>query len=317
MAKEKWTRESVEKEARKYSVKWHFATHCSGGFKYAVRHDFIKDYYWFEAKSKPMGYWTKERCEEESRKYKSRTEYKEKAGGAYETSRVNGWLDDYIWLENKNIFRDKVDYIYGYFFENNTVYIGRTLNPSDRDRNHRNPHKNDSVYRYAKEYDTPIPKMSIIESHLTINDGKKREQFWIEYYQNKGYNVLNKVKGGGIGSLSFVRYKKEEIISEGKKYSNRTEFKEKSPSYYYQAYKQGLLNEIIPSNQIYKRGFWKDRKHVEEKSKEYKTLKEFTKKSKGAYDAAVKGGYLKELVWLERERKIYKPKSQKMINEYL
>lgn len=311
MFKEKWTKESVEKEAKKYTVKWHFATQCSGGFKYAVRHNLIKDFYWFEKKSKPAGYWTKERCEKEARKYKSKTEYKNNASGSYEASRINGWLDDYFWLENKNITKDKVDFIYGYFFQDNTVYIGRTLNPRNRDKDHRKAEKNDSVYRYAKEHDVEIPQITIIEEDITIEEGKKHEQSWIEYYKEKGYNVLNKVKGGGIGNLSFTKHKKDEIIAEGRKYHTRTEFKEKSPSYYYQAYKQGLLDNIIPSNQIYKRGFWQNRKNVEEKSKEFKTLREFCKKSKGAYDAAQKGGYLDELVWLKRERKIYKTKNKK------
>ena len=308
MNKEKWTKELVEKEARKYKVKEHFARGSSGAYKFAVRHNLIGSYNWFEAKSKPIGYWTKERCEEESHKYKSRTEYKEKAGGAYEVSRVNNWLDDYIWLENKKVFEDKVDTIYGYFLENKTVYIGRTLNPKERDRGHRNPLKKDTLYRYCEEKNIPMPQMTIIENKKTLIEGKKQEQFWIEYYQNKGYNILNRARGGGIGNLAFTKRNRDEIIKEGKKYSSRSEFKEKSPEYYYQAYKQGLLNEIIPSNQIYKRGFWKDRKNVEKKSKEYETLKEFSKNSKGAYDAAVKGGYLKELTWLKRERKIYKPK---------
>ena len=56
MAKEKWTKETVEKEAKKYKVKWHFATNCSGGYKFAVRHNLIKNCYWFEQKSKPIGY---------------------------------------------------------------------------------------------------------------------------------------------------------------------------------------------------------------------------------------------------------------------
>ena len=311
MAKEKWTRESVEKEARKYSVKWHFATHCSGGFKYAVRHDFIKDYYWFEAKSKPIGYWTKERCEEESRKYKSRTEFKEKAGGAYEASRVNGLLDDYIWLENKKVFEDKVDTIYGYFFENKTVYIGRTLNPKERDRSHRNPSRKDTIYKYCEEKNIPIPSMTVIENKKNLLEGKKREQFWIEYYQNKGYNVLNKVRGGGIGNLTFIRKNKNDIINEGKKYSSRSEFKKKSPNYYYQAYKRDLLNEIITSRQTHKRGFWKNKENVVNESKKYKTQKEFRDLSPTAYSEARKNGYLQELVWLKRERKIYKPKTKR------
>jgi len=306
MAKEKWTKETVEKEAKKYKVKWHFATNCSGGYKFAVRHNLIKNYYWFEQKSKPIGYWTKETCEKESKKYKSRSEFKEKSSGAYESSRINNWLNDFIWLENKNIPNGKFDNIYGYFFDDKTVYIGRTLKPNKRDIDHRKESRCDSVFKYSKHLNVEIPPMIIIEKELTIEDGKKREQFWIDYYRNNGYNILNKQKGGGIGSLAFNKYTKEKILEEASKYKTRKEFKTKSPNFYYHAWKIGLLKEIIPSVQVTKRGFWQIRKNVEEKSKEFETLEEFSKKSKGAYDAAVKGGYLKELTWLKRKRKEYK-----------
>lgn len=311
MRKEKWTKESVEIEAKKYNSKWRFARKCSGGFKYAIRHDLIKNFYWFEKKSKPMGYWTKKRCEQEAKKYKSKTEYKKNAAGAYESSRKNGWLNDYYWLENKNICKDKIDSIYGYFFPNNTVYIGRTLNPRNRDKDHRQPKKNDSVFKYAKEQNIEIPQMTIIEEGITVEEGKKLEQKWIDYYKNKNFNVLNKQRGGGIGSITFNKYSKEKIIEETLKYRSRKEFMEKSPNFYYHSWKSGILKELIPSIQVNKRGFWQDRKNVEEESKKFETLKEFIKKSKGAYDAAQKGGYLNELVWLKRKRRPYKGKKIK------
>lgn len=303
MRKEKWTKESVKEEAKKYKVKEHFARKSSGAYKFAVRHNLIASYDWFETKNKPIGYWTKEKCEEESRKYKSRSEYKKGASGSYEAARVNNWIDNYFWLDNKNVVKERVDSIYGYFFDDETVYIGRTINPQNRDKDHRKLEKKDTVFRYAEEHGVPIPEMIIIENQITISEGKKREQFWIDYYKDKGYNVINKARGGGIGNLTFGKYTKDEIVKEASKYTSRKDFMKKSPNFYYHAWKSGILKEVIPSVQAFKRGFWRDRKNVEEKSKEYSTLKEFSKNSKGAYDAAIKGGYLKELTWLKRQRK--------------
>lgn len=305
MTKEKWTAEMVEKEARKYTVKEHFLRKCPGGYKYAVRHGLISKFTWFEAVNRPVGYWTKERCEIESRKYTNKTDFKKKSSGAYEASRKNNWLNDYHWLKNRNITVDKVDCIYGYFFDNNVVYIGRTLNPKNRDIDHRKEKKRDQVYRYSVEHNVDIPPMTIIENDITLDEGIKREQFWIDYYRENNFVVLNKNKGGGIGSLTFSKYTREKIEEETRKYKSRDEFKKKSPNFYYHALKTGILQEIIPSNQVYKWGFWQDRKNVEEKSKEFETLSDFSKHSKGAYDAAVKGGYLKELTWLKRQRKRY------------
>ena len=303
MAKEKWTIETVEIEARKYNVKEHFIRGCPGGYKYAVRHGLVKNFTWFETRNKPAGYWTKERCEIESKKYKNKTDFKKNSGGAYEASRENNWLDNYEWLINKKIATDKVDYIYGYFFGESVVYIGRTLNPKNRDNDHRKKEKNDSVYKYSMEYNMDIPPMTIIESGITLEEGIKREQFWIDYYKKNNFTVLNKNKGGGIGSLTFGKYTRKKIEEETRKYKSRDEFRKKSPNFYYHALKTGILQEIIPSNQVYKWGFWQNRKNVEEKSKEFETLSDFSKYSKGAYDAAVKGKYLKELTWLKRQRK--------------
>ena len=44
------------------------------------------------AKRKPPGYWTKERCATEALKYKTRSEFRNKAGGAYSAAHRNGWL---------------------------------------------------------------------------------------------------------------------------------------------------------------------------------------------------------------------------------
>ena len=45
-------------------------------------------------KSKPNGYWTKERCQEESLKYNTRTEYKTNNGSSYRKALKKGWLDE-------------------------------------------------------------------------------------------------------------------------------------------------------------------------------------------------------------------------------
>ena len=43
-------------------------------------------------KYKPKGYWTKEKCQEESLKYKTRKEFKEKSPRAYSISSNHKWL---------------------------------------------------------------------------------------------------------------------------------------------------------------------------------------------------------------------------------
>ena len=43
---------------------------------------------------KPSGFWTKARCSEEAKKYERRSEFKKKAGSAYNIASKNKWLDN-------------------------------------------------------------------------------------------------------------------------------------------------------------------------------------------------------------------------------
>ncbi len=48
----------------------------------------------FEPKRKPNGYWTKSRCAQIARKYRTRTEFQKTEHGVYHRAWVNGWLND-------------------------------------------------------------------------------------------------------------------------------------------------------------------------------------------------------------------------------
>lgn len=58
----------------------------------------IKDYKWLSVERHGSGYWTKERCAEESKKYKTRTEFQHMSSGAYGKSLKEGWLNEFSWL---------------------------------------------------------------------------------------------------------------------------------------------------------------------------------------------------------------------------
>lgn len=50
---------------------------------------------------KPFGYWTRERCFEEAKKYEYKSDFRTKSKTAYNKALKNKWLNDYIWLKNK------------------------------------------------------------------------------------------------------------------------------------------------------------------------------------------------------------------------
>jgi hypothetical protein len=144
-----------------------------------------------EKNRKPKNYWlVKENTINESKKYSSRIEFHKYSYEAYNSARKNGWLDEMTWLTKKNICKDPVDCVYKYHFINeNAVYIGRTIYPELRDQQHRTREK-DTVNRFAKEHNTEIPKMEIIETNLTVLEGSSREIYWGKYYRDNGFCII-------------------------------------------------------------------------------------------------------------------------------
>ena len=127
---------------------------------------------------------------------------------------------------------DRKDFIYVYIWEElNTIYIGRTIDPKRRHRQHRSKEK-EKTYQFSSKYGIEHPPMIILEENLSIEKGVEREKYWIEYYkENKQYKVLNKSNGGELGSLGesneekrkkylkeYYQKNKEKYIERGKKY---------------------------------------------------------------------------------------------------
>ena len=94
----KWTKETCYEEAKKYKTKKEFQKGNSRAYVLSYKNGWIDDYTWFEELKKPNGYWTREICYEEAKKYKSRSEFNENSSTAYAISKKNGWIDDYTWF---------------------------------------------------------------------------------------------------------------------------------------------------------------------------------------------------------------------------
>lgn len=87
------------KEAKKYNSRISFYHGSHAAYESARKHKWLDDYTWFKfKKQKPKGYWTYKTCCEESKKYKSRTEFSDKCNRAYLVSIQNGWINGFTWL---------------------------------------------------------------------------------------------------------------------------------------------------------------------------------------------------------------------------
>ena len=162
-----WTYERCWTEAKKYKTRNEFHKANLGAYDAAYRNKWLNDYVWFESKF----VWTYEACYEVAKQFKTKREFEKVKCGAYSAARRKGWLKDYTWMVSNrvDVINGKLDNVYSYYFEEfNAIYIGRTIRPRRRDREHIFNTKNDAVARFALEHNCPVPPMLILEEKLSL-----------------------------------------------------------------------------------------------------------------------------------------------------
>lgn len=194
--------------------------------------------------------------------------------------------------------RNKKDNIYVYLWEDfNAVYVGRTVNPKSRHYQHKHI-PTETTYKFSSEHGVEHPKMIIIENDLTIEEGAEREKYWINKYRENGsYYVINKTKGGEIGTSNGIKWTKEAVLKEAKKYTSLSQFKYNNNSAYSAARLNGWLVEM----------HWFSRpKYIKwtkeatfEEAKKYNKKYHFQIGCEAAYKVALKNGWIAEMDWLK------------------
>jgi hypothetical protein len=303
--RKKWTKETCEAESKKYKTLQEFERKSSGAYMAALKNKWLKDYVWLE-RSKEKGYWqVYDNCYNEALKYKTRTEFCRKSGACYRQARIKGWLDKFTWLKDERIdlIEGKIDSVYVYeFVEEKTAYIGRTLMRTQKERDKHHLFVLDSVSSFARNNDLPLPEMKILEDGLTLEEGVKKEGWWIEKYRSDGWHVLNKAKAGAIGSLHHIKYTYEKCYEEALRYEYYNDFVKNSRAFYRVSYRNGWIVDYTWLKQVHTVNVknW-TYELCEKESKKYSSRSEFSKRCNGAYNMARINGWLEKFVWLKRQ----------------
>lgn len=305
LRRKRWTYDSCFDEAKKYITLIEFRKKSYGAYTRALRNKWLSDYTWL--KTSRHQYWTYEECFDIAKKDHSKKEFCQKNHLAYHAARKHNWIDDYTWLTDDriNLFKDRIDFVYYYFFEqHNAIYVGRTIRPKDRDKEHVLV-ENDTVAKFAKEKNCAVPNMVIIEENLTLQEGLEQENYWTNYFKDQGYIILNKaatgVGKGSLGAIGNNRWNKTSCFIEAKKYHSRSEFSTCNGSAYGVALKNGWLDDydwfLEPMGKL------EDRYTeitCEEEAKKYNSKMEFAKGSPAAYKLSLQKKWIERYVWLKR-----------------
>jgi hypothetical protein len=305
-----WNYEACYELAKQCRKKTELCAMSERAYDVARKNGWFADYTWFlsdeeirHQKRPSKAKWPYEVCRKLASQYSTLRDFMKKYPSAYNVANKNGWMDDFDWLERaRDVYTVKTDNVYAYYFnEFKAVYIGRSITPSRRDIAH-NTNEKSAVFRFASENSIPVPKMTILESGLTITEGLDREDFYRNKYQEEGWNVLNIAKtgkkSGSIGSLGSGKWNYNSCYKEAQKYHTLKDFRKKSPTAYIAALKNGWKNEYTWLETInHKPGYWTYERCYEE-AKKYKTRKQFAVGSPSAYDRASKAKWLNKYVWI-------------------
>jgi hypothetical protein len=91
-----WTKEKCHEEALKYDCRKYFLTNSA--YSIAANNNWLDDICSHMIKKpniKPSGYWTYEKCKEESSKYKLKSVFRNKSCGAYNSAKKHKWLNEF------------------------------------------------------------------------------------------------------------------------------------------------------------------------------------------------------------------------------
>ena len=283
-----WTKEKCHEESLKYTTKGEFKKYGKGSYSASIRngwHDELCSH--MHQTSKPAGYWTKEKCHEESLKYSKRIDFCNNSSSAYTKSLKMNWIDDICshMITIGNLYNRC---IYVAKFSDNSCYVGLTYDIKKREKNHLT-NKKSTVYQHIKKTGLQ-PVFEQLTDYIDINESKKKENEFVLLYK-KDYFILNKRKTGSIGG--HKKWIKETCKEESLKYTIKKDFRTKSSGAYRVAYKQGWLDEIcehMEKSTKKPNGYWtKDR--CEEEILKYKTKTELFKNNQTIHQVIKKNGW--------------------------
>ena len=181
--------------------------------------------------------------------------------------------------------------VYGYFDEENMVaYIGLTVNKKQRHYSHKNgvfssKSSKSPVYEYFTSQNKDVPEPIYLADNLTIIEAQEKEDYYIKFYKERGYTLLNKGKTGiGCGSIGFKEiWNEESVRKEASKYHSKIDFCKNSGGAYKWACSRYIINDLF--NDIHKS--W-DEESVRKEALKYKNWLDFSNRCSGAYHWARK-----------------------------
>ena len=285
-----WTKNRCLEEALKYETRSVFKLNSSGAYNAAYKHGWLDEICSHMKILKT--HYTKEECAIEALKYETKTEFMEKSPIYYSHAIRKGYLNE-ICRHMRKLGNPEERAIYAFEFRDRHVYIGLTSDTERRKEEHLHSTKS-PVYKYIKNSNCQY-EFKVLTGYLPIEEAALTEDEKILDYADRGWILINKKRGGDLGSKTR-KYTKKFCRQIALQYSDKTDFRNCNLHFYSYICRRGWIDELCEhmTQRKKKNGYWTKDKCKEE-AKKYSNRTEFHTKSQAAYGAAFKKGWLDEI----------------------
>lgn len=181
-----------------------------------------------------------EELSERASKYNSMMDFYTKEKGAFLAICRRGLIGKLCGhLERKgSLYRRK---IYVFTFSDGYAYVGLAKDPKSRYRDHMAGKDNSPILQHIQETGASH-EFTLLTDWLDKDVAAKMEDDYINQYVAEGWKMLNKARGGSLGSLTRY-YTDKRIRQEISEYEYFEDFKKGSPGFYRYVRNHRLIDE--------------------------------------------------------------------------
>ena len=288
--------EECAAEAQKYNQRMEFKQGSLSHYTVALNHGWLQDI--CSHMDELRHDYSLEECRERASAYNTRSAFQKGDPKCYSHCHKNGLLDD-VCKHMKRQGVGKLRKVYAYEFADGCAYIGLTCDI--RRRQHAHLRSEDSpVYRHIQETKSEWTFKELTD-WIDKDTGAFEEDKAISQYKSDGWTILNRMRGGNLGSTEPDLIDKNRVISEARNYDRRIDFSIACPGCYKIACEEGFLDEACAHMKSYVVTATKE--EVFARAAEIGNNHDFIKQAPAYYNIAVKHKYLKEL-----KEKVFKGK---------
>lgn len=282
-----WTKERLIEMAHDYSSTADFRKHNPTPYKIACARGWKGDV--CQHIETQHQQYTKEECRIEAMKYNNKEDFKNNSPLYYMWAKNHRYLTEICSHMNN---RGNRRHVYVFEFEDRHAYIGLSLYPYKRERQHLSEERS-AVSKYIRETGAKYVFKVLTES--PSDDPIQQEIHWIKIYKSDGWILLNKELDEEAADGS-PKYSLEYCTMIAKRYLRRQDFQKSNTLVFDFANRHQLLDSICQhmDDSAQEKQRWTKEK-CQEEAKKYKTRKDFQKECRGAYAAAYRNKWLDEI----------------------